>query len=283
MDTPGTLILVATPIGNLGDISARATDTLRNADVIYCEDTRHSRQLLTHLEIRGQKLISLHEHNEAERAKEVLERLAGGQMVVLVSDAGMPVVSDPGQRLVAAVSAAGYAVTAIPGPNAALMALAISGLPAERFRFEGFLPIKGKERAKRLDAIATSPDAVIIYEAPQRLAKTIADLNQRYGSDRRVAIARELTKLHEEIWRGALEEASVYLETATLRGEYALVLEGVCDEKATSDDQIIAIIREEMDRGASTSQAAQNVAASLGLPRKRVYTLALTIPSYKVK
>jgi 16S rRNA (cytidine1402-2'-O)-methyltransferase len=275
MDTTGTLLLVATPIGNLGDISRRAIATLRTVDAIYCEDTRRSRQLLTHLEIQGQQLISLREHNEAQRTGEILQRLAAGQRIALISDAGMPVVSDPGQRLVAAVAEAGYTVTAIPGANAAVMALAISGLPAEHFRFEGFLPVRGQARQQRLEAVAQSPETTILYEAPQRLARTVADLLKRSGKERPITIVRELTKLHEEVWRGSLEAAQAYVSTQPPRGEYTLVVAGAAKApELITDDKITTALKAELSNGASRRDAIGRVAAQLGLPRARVYTLA---------
>jgi len=278
MDKTGTLVLVATPIGNLGDISQRAADTLRDADVIYCEDTRHSRRLLTHLEIRGQELVSLHEHNEAERIRAVLERLASGQTVALISDAGMPLISDPGQRLAAAATVAGHIVTAIPGPNAALMALAISGLATDRFHFEGFLPLKNTPRKERIEALAQLTEPTVLYEAPQRVARTVADLLEVCGRDRSVAIARELTKLHEEVWRGDLAGAEPYLQDVPPRGEYCIVLGGaIIKAEVVSDDQIAAALHKQIANGLSKRDAVAAVCRQLGLPRRRVYSVALNL------
>lgn len=278
MHTPGTLVLVATPIGNLGDISVRAAEALKAADIIYCEDTRRSRQLLTHLGIRGQKLASLHEHNEDARVAAVLEQLAAGQMAALVSDTGMPVIADPGRRLVAAVAGAGNQVTAIPGANAALMALAISGLPAERFAFEGFLPPSGSARTRRLEAVAESPQTTILYESPRRVARTLADLGRLCDPDRPVAITRELTKLHEEVWRGTLGAAQEYLDATPPRGEYTLVLGGATDTpELINDDKITTLLQEQLATGASRRSAVDRVTAELGVPRKRVYALALQL------
>lgn len=278
MEKPGSLILIATPIGNLSDIAPRAAAALRDADVVYCEDTRHSRQLLTHLGIRGQKLVSLHEHNEAARISEVVTRLAEGQNVALISDAGMPVISDPGQRLVAAVAEAGYSVTAIPGPNAALMALAISGLPAERFRFEGFLPARGSARTQRLQVIAQSPETTILYEAPQRVEKTLSDLLEVGGADRQIAITRELTKLHEEVWRGSLQTAQDYVATKPSRGEYTLVLAGATNVPGLiTDDVITTSLKAQLSTGVSRRDAIAQITKQYGVPRKRVYALALDL------
>lgn len=271
-------MLVATPIGNLGDISARAAAMLKAADIIYCEDTRRSRQLLTHLGIRGQKLLSLHEHNEDGRTSAVLEQLAGGRTVALVSDAGMPVVSDPGRRLVAAAAEAGHQVTAIPGANAALMALSVSGLPSERFGFEGFLPPRGRARSERLAAVAQAPTTIILYESPRRVARTVTDLAAICGPDRPVTIARELTKLHEEVWRGNLGAAQEYLSATPQRGEYSLVLGGAPDTpELISDDKITTSLQEQLAAGVSRRTAVDNVTAQLGVTRKRVYALALIL------
>lgn len=272
------LVLVATPIGNLGDISPRAAETLAAVDVIYCEDTRRSRQLLSHLEISGKQLVSLHEHNEEARTGEVIAGLASGRTAALISDAGSPVVSDPGQRLVAAVTAAGFSVSAIPGPNAAIMALAISGLPAERFVFEGFLPTRGPARRERLAALQHEARTIILYESPHRLAKTVADLTTISGIDRRLVITRELTKLHEEVWHGRLTDALAHLENTPPRGEYTLVLEGALAEKrSVSDADIRSAIQREIALGQSRRSAVDAVSQRLGVPRRRVYTLALGI------
>ncbi len=274
----GQLILVATPIGNLGDLPTRAAETLTAADIICCEDTRHSRPLLSHLGITGKKLISLHEHNEVARSAMIIEQLGAGLSVAVISDAGMPVVSDPGQRLVAAVAAAGYCVTAVPGANAAIMALAVSGLPAERFAFEGFLPASGAERRQRLEAISQEARTIILYESPHRLKKTVSDLAKLSGPERQLVITRELTKLHEEVWRGSLTQAIEYVAAVPPRGEYTLVLEGARSSPVVvTDDQIIASLRQELASGVSRRSAVDAVAIGLGVPRKRVYGLALQI------
>ncbi len=206
----GALVVVGTPIGNLGDLSPRAVAALGSADVLYCEDTRHSRKLLSHAGISGVPLRSLHEHNEADRLDEVVAAVAAGRTVGLVSDAGMPAVSDPGARVAAAVAAAGLTVTVVPGPSAVLTALVASGLATDRFCFEGFLPRSGRDRAGRLAVVAAEPRTTVLFEAPGRVAATLADLAGVCGGDRPVAVARELTKLHEEIWRGTLEGAAAW-------------------------------------------------------------------------
>jgi 16S rRNA (cytidine1402-2'-O)-methyltransferase len=278
MKPDGQLILVATPIGNLGDISRRAAETLEQADVVYCEDTRHTRQLLSHLAISGQKLVSLHEHNEASRIQQVIDQLEAGQQIALASDAGTPVISDPGQRLVAAVRAAGHTVTAIPGPNAALMALAISGLPAEQFVFEGFLPSSGKARKERLAAIATEYRTAILYESPHRLTRTVVDLAAVINSDRIIILARELTKLHEEVWRGTAGETLIHVDATPPRGEYTLVIEGANPvDVEVSDSDIEAALRSQLEAGVSSRTAIDAVAKQYQLPRKRIYALSLKL------
>jgi 16S rRNA (cytidine1402-2'-O)-methyltransferase len=278
MKPDGQLILVATPIGNLGDVSRRAAETLEQADVIYCEDTRHTRQLLSHLAISGQKLVSLHAHNETSRIQQVIDQLEAGQQIALASDAGMPVISDPGQRLVAAVQAAGYTITATPGPNAALMALAISGLPTERFVFEGFLPNSGKTRKERLAVIANEYRTIILYESPHRLERTVVDLAAIINSERVVVLARELTKLHEDVWRGTAAEVLIHVHATPPRGEYTLVIEGAKPvDIEVSDSVIEAALRTQLAAGATSRTAIDAVTQQYQLPRKRVYTLSLKL------
>src|SRR5690606_1267921 len=223
---PGALVLVATPIGNLRDLSPRAADELAGADVVCCEDTRRTGKLLSLAGIERRPLVVVNEHTEARETPRVLERLARGQRVVLVSDAGIPGVSDPGERLVAAAVRAGHTVEVVPGPSAALAALVVSGLPTGRFVFEGFLPRKGPARRERIAAVAAEPRTIVLYEAPHRLARTLADLAAACGAERRVAIARELTKLHEEVWRGTLGDAVAWVGEREPPGEIVVVLEG---------------------------------------------------------
>ncbi len=204
--TPGTLVLVATPIGNLGDLPPRAVAALQAADVICCEDTRHSRKLLDHAGITPKRLLAVHAHNEAEAAERLVAEMRLGVTVACITDAGTPGISDPGERLVAAAVAAGVRVELVPGPAAVIAALVLSGLPTGRFCFEGFLPRKGRERAETLRAIAAEPRTTVLYEAPHRLVATVGDLHDACGGTRRIAIARELTKKFEEVWRGTLAE-----------------------------------------------------------------------------
>src|SRR5262245_22178881 len=236
----GVLTLVGTPIGNLGDLSPRAVESLRDADIILCEDTRHTKKLLSHNDIHGPKLLSLHEHNELARVREVIALLGEGKSLVLVSDAGMPAISDPGQRLVDAVMEVGCRVTVVPGASAVLAAVAVSGLVSDRFCFEGFLPVKGSQRNLRLTDFSHETRTVVILEAPHRLAKTVADLIKHCGETRRIVLARELTKLHEEVWRGTLAELSQRLVDQDVKGECVLVLEGAEVKKPlVSDEEIM--------------------------------------------
>ncbi len=279
--SPGSLVLVGTPIGNLGDLSPRAVEALRDADVIYCEDTRHSRKLLTHAGITGPSLRSLHEHNEQDRIGEVLEAVAGGRDVALVTDAGMPGISDPGERVVSAAIAAGLQVSVVPGPSAVLAALVVSGLEGGRFCFEGFLPRSGRARRERLETIAAEGRTTVLFEAPGRLAGTCNDLARSCGGDRRIAVARELTKLHEEIWRGRLDEAIAWSEAAQVRGEVVLVLEGapMVTAPAVGDDVLIAALVDRLRQGERARGVIDEVAELFGVPRKRVYSLALAVQS----
>lgn len=281
----GELILVGTPIGNLGDLSPRAVEVLRSADAIACEDTRHTRKLLSAASIDGKRLLAVHEHNERNAADGIVELLRRGQRIALVTDAGMPAVSDPGEQVVAAVVAAGFAVTCVPGPSAALTALAISGLPTDRFVFEGFLPVKGAERAARLAVVASSAETVIVFEAPHRVIRTLTDLAGACGGSRRISLSRELTKRFEETQRGTLGElveASALDGAAEPRGEYVMVIAGRSDDESPvadlTDDEVRRLLDVERGRGARTKEAVDHVAAATGLPRRHVYALAVARP-----
>ena len=273
----GLLVVVSTPIGNLGDLSPRAVDTLRRADLICCEDTRRTRGLLTHAGISGRRLLSLHVRNEGARLPEVLSELGSGKTVAVVSDAGTPTVSDPGGRLVAAAVAAGVEVTAVPGPNAGLMALVVSGLPTDRFCFEGFLARRGSDRRRRLEALGTEERTTVIHEAPGRLAATLADLAAACGPDRDVVVARELTKLHEEVWRGRLAAAVGEFEAREVRGEVVIVLAGAGTAPPVDEAAMVAGLRSQVEAGASWRDATAAVAAGLGVSRRRVYEQALAL------
>jgi 16S rRNA (cytidine1402-2'-O)-methyltransferase len=273
----GALVLVGVPIGNLADMSPRATQALRDADVVACEDTRDTRKLLNLLDVGRKKLIAVHDHNEADMADAVVGLLADGQRVVLVSDAGMPGISDPGEKLVAAVAAAGYDVEVVPGPSAAITALVVSGLPAGRFCFEGFLPRKGSGRTERLRHLATEPRTSILYEAPHRVASTVDDLVAACGGDRRVALARELTKLFEEVWRGTLGELAEHLATNERRGEYVLVLGGAPPAAPATADDITAALTTRLTAGVDRKTAIAEVTKELGVPKRTVYDAALEL------
>ena len=274
----GRLVLVSTPIGNLGDLSPRAVEALQACSLICCEDTRHSGKLLSHAGIAGVRLAVADEHRERARIDEVLGVLAGGGDVGVITDAGTPGISDPGMRLVAAVVEAGHPVTAVPGPAALVMALVVSGFDTTRFVFEGFLPRSGKERAERIAEVASERRTVVLYEAPHRVVRTVADLAAACGGERRVALARELTKLHEEVWRGSLGAAVTHTTQVAPRGEYVVVLEGAPAAADATDEQILAALHEAMGGGADRRAAITTVMAATGAAKRRVYDLALTIP-----
>jgi len=275
--TAGTLTLVATPIGNLSDISARAVKALQAADVVCCEDTRRTGMLLQHLGISGKKYIVVNEHTEYEACDDVVAKLLSGDEVALVSDAGTPGISDPGERLVKAAVIAGIEVTAIPGPSALTMALVMSGLPTSRFVFEGFLPRSGGARTERIAQFIDEQRTVVLYEAPHRLERTLADLELACGSLRRIVLARELTKMHEEMWRGTLHDAHKRAQTEEPRGEYVLILEGAKPPAPPTDEELNQALRDELQAGASKKDAAARVAAKYGAPKRKVYELALMI------
>lgn len=274
----GALVLVGTPIGNLGDLSPRAVDALRGADVIACEDTRRTGRLLAHLGIAAPRLLVANDHTEVDVAAGIVRRIADGERVAFVSDAGMPTVSDPGQRIVAAVVDAGLDVEVVPGPSALDTAVALSGLPSGRFTFEGFLPRKGRARGERLAAVATADHTVVLYEAPHRLARTLGDLAAECGPDRRVAVLRELTKLHEEHWRGTLAAALAMVAEREPRGEYVIVLAGAAAAPEVDAATLRDALAAEKAGGASTRDAVRRVAEGFGVARGRVYDLAVGDP-----
>jgi 16S rRNA (cytidine1402-2'-O)-methyltransferase len=273
----GALVLVATPIGNLGDLAPRAVEALRSADVIACEDTRHSRKLLDHAGIQPKRLLAVHAHNEAEAAARLVGEMQAGRTVAFITDAGTPGISDPGERLVAACVAAGVDVELVPGPSAVIAALVLSGLPTSRFCFEGFLPRKGRERAEALGALASEPRTTVLYEAPHRLAPTVADLAEACGGDRRIAIARELTKKFEDVWRGTLGDAVERAQRMEARGEHVLVVEGASEPPPASDDDVDAAVRRRLDAGLSVRDAAAEVASTLGIPKRVAYQAAVRL------
>lgn len=274
----GTLVLVATPIGNLGDLPPRAVEALQAATLICCEDTRRTGLLLHHAGVRGVRMAVTNEHTEHGRIGEVLDLLATGQSVAVVTDAGTPGISDPGERLVRAAIDAGHTVSAVPGPAAFVMALVMSGLPTSRFVMEGFLPRSGQERAARLADMAGERRTVVLYEAPHRVARTVADLRAACDPGRRVVLARELTKLHEDMWRGTLDEASAHLAATEPRGEYVVVLEGASPPPPADDTAIAAAITSAMTDGLSRSDAVATVVSALGVAKRRVYDIATSLP-----
>lgn len=270
----GRLVLVGTPIGNLGDMTPRAIEALAGADLVCCEDTRRTGRLLQHVGVRAKALRVVNDHTEFDAVDHIVARLDQGERVVLVSDAGMPGISDPGERLVAAAAAAGHVVEVVPGPSAAIAGLVASGLPTGRFAFEGFLPRKGSARSARLRDVAREQRTTVLYEAPHRLARTLADLVAECGPNRRVSLARELTKLHEEIWRGLLGEAVEHVAAVEPRGEYVVVLDGAEPPGEVSDESISQALQRALHAGGSTRDAVAEVAADLAVSRRRVYSLA---------
>lgn len=272
--TAGRLVLVGTPIGNLGDLAPRAVEVLATADAIACEDTRRTGKLLQHAGVRAPTLLVVNDHTEARQTGEVLRRLAGGEVVAVVTDAGMPGISDPGERLVRAAVAAGHQVEVVPGPSAAIAALIASGLPTGRFVFEGFLPRRGSARRDRLGALAAEARTIVIYESPHRVARTLADLAAAFGGARRVAVARELTKLHEEVWRGTLDEAVDQVGEREGRGEHVIVVEGAPPSGEPDDREILDALERALGEGRTTRDAVAEVAEALGVPKRRAYGLA---------
>jgi 16S rRNA (cytidine1402-2'-O)-methyltransferase len=271
---PAALVLIATPIGNLGDLSPRAVDELGRADVVACEDTRRTGRLFELAGIERCPFIVVNDHSEAGAVRDVLARVERGERVAVVSDAGMPGISDPGERLVRAVAAAGLPVDVVPGPSAALAALVVSGLPTGRFVFEGFLPRRGSGRRQRLAELAGERRTMILYEAPHRLARTLEDLLGVIDGARRVALVRELTKLHEETWRGTLKGALGRVGEVEPRGEHVIVIEGGPEPAEAGDEAIASALAAARDRGLSTRDAVAAVAGELSVPRRRVYRLA---------
>lgn len=275
----GTLYVVGTPIGNLEDMTFRAIEVLKKVQLIAVEDTRHTGKLLQHFQITTPKL-SYHDHNRRSRLPELLQRLHQNQAVALVTDAGMPGISDPGYELVKACVEEGIAVVPIPGVSAVTTALCAAGLPTERFAFEGFLPAKGQERRSRLEALQAEPRTLVIYEAPHRLLQTLQDLLTVMGADRAVVTARELTKLHEQFWRGTLAEAIAYYQLREPQGEFTLVVAGhQSTQPQLSESALLAELEQLIRQGMSRSQASRQLAQQTALGRRQLYQLALTIPA----
>lgn len=266
----GTLFLVGTPIGNLGDISPRAVETLAAVDLIAAEDTRRTGRLLAHLELVDRPLISFFEGNERERTEELLRRLRDGATVALVTDGGMPTISDPGFRLVRACGAEGIDVRVVPGPSAAIAALAISGLPTDRFVFEGFLPRKAGDRMRRLEALATDPRTIVFFESPKRLKAMLAETLDALG-DRPVAVARELTKLHEEVVRGTLAGTLARIDETTLKGEVVVVVGGMQDQGPADEEVLVERARSLVAAGMRSREAARAVTERQRVSANAIY------------
>jgi len=275
-DTAPALILVATPIGNMADLSPRARDVLANADSVACEDTRRTGSLFAHFGVAHSPFIVCNEHTERAAAEEIVRRIESGQTVALVSDAGTPAVSDPGQRVTQRVIAAGHEVRSIPGPSAALVGLTVSGLITDRFCFDGFLPRKGAERGRRLERLEREERTSVLFEAPHRLERTIRDLERHLGPERQVALARELTKRYENVWRGSLAEAMVHATDVEPRGEYVIIVEGAPAHEA-SDERLIEALQRELQAGASRRDAIAAVVELTGAKKRQVYDLALQL------
>ncbi len=272
-----TLYIVGTPIGNLEDMTFRAIEVLRQVDFIAAEDTRHTGKLLQHFQIKTPQ-ISYHDHNRRSRQDELLRRLQQGNSIALVTDAGMPGISDPGYELVKACVEQGIPAVPIPGASAVVTALSAAGLPTDRFVFEGFLPTKGTERQARLTALQTETRTIVCYEAPHRLRQTLKDLREEFGGDRQIVLARELTKLHEQFWRGTLAEAEQHYQTQEAYGEFTLVIAG--GQPATrvlSESALKTELQELLRQGMSRSQASRQLASQTHLPRRDLYQLALSL------
>lgn len=271
---PGTLILCATPIGNLGDLSERAAEVLSHADVIFAEDTRRTAKLLHHIGV-SVPMKSFYAHNEQSRLVELVECLDRGESVVLVSDAGMPVVSDPGASAVDAAVDAGATVTVVPGPSAVVAALAVSGFDGDRFVFEGFLPRKGADRRAVIESIADEERTVVFFAAPGRVAKDLEQLAESVGRERRVVLARELTKLYEETWRGSIVDAAAHWGSVEAsKGEFTVVLEGAMRE-APDMGAATDAVKHLIDQGSTTSDAVRQIATSTGVSRRELYGIII--------
>lgn len=273
-----TLYIVGTPIGNLEDMTFRAIQVLQQVDVIAAEDTRHTGKLLQHFQVTTPQ-ISYHDHNRASRTPELVDRIQQGAAIALVTDAGMPGISDPGYDLVKACVEANLSVVPIPGVSAVITGLSACGLPTDRFVFEGFLPAKGQERRDRLDAIAVESRTIVLYESPHRLKQTLTDLAETLGTDRPITLARELTKLHEEFWRGSLQSALDHVEQQQPQGEYTVIIQGTTQsEPLLSESALKAELQDLIQQGLSRSQASRQLAQRTSLSRRQIYQLALAIP-----
>ena len=272
----GTLVLVATPIGNLSDMSTRAIETLQSSDLVACEDTRRTGLLLQHFGITGKRMLRVDAHTEDKSSQEIINCLLEGSTVAMVTDAGMPSISDPGERLVRKVIESGHRVTVIPGPSAPISALVVSGFSTQRWCMEGFLPRKGESRLKRLKEIAEEERTVILFESPHRLAATLKDLLEECGATRQVVVVRELTKVHEEIFRGSLEESLKWAEKS-IKGEIVIVLEAGTITSEIDDERLETVLKEILAGGVSTKDAAEEASRRLIVSRRRAYSTALDL------
>lgn len=276
----GVLILGGTPIGNLADASDRLRSALATADLIAVEDTRKLRTLASGLGVRTRgRVIVNHDHNEEGRSATIVQAVQDGQRVLLLSDAGMPTISDPGYVAAAAVAAADLPVTVVPGPSAALTALALSGMPTGRFTFEGFLARKGSERSRRLASLAGEERTMIFYESPHRTAATLADFVQTFGADRRGTVSRELTKLHEEVRRGTLAELAEWAESERIRGEIVIIVEGAQAPETPEAQDVVQLVLDRVAAGERLKAACAAVAAETGTSKRELYEAALAARS----
>lgn len=273
---PGRIVLAATPIGNAGDASARLVELLATADIVAAEDTRRLHRLVQNLGVTvSGRVISYHEHNEAAKTTELLDAVRAGKTMVMVTDAGMPSVSDPGFRLVEGAVAAGLTVTAAPGPSAVLTALALSGLPTDRFCFEGFLPRKAGERASRLADLAAERRTMVFFEAPHRLEAMLRAMRERFGAERRIAICRELTKTYEEVIRGTVGELLLWAEANEIRGEIAVVLGGAPEQAPGTPEDHVAAVNELVSQGIRLKEAVAAVAEDVRVSKRELYSAVL--------
>ncbi len=273
----GTLYIVGTPIGNLEDMTVRAVRILQTVDLIAAEDTRHTGKLLHHFQIKTPQ-ISYHEHNLTTRTAELLSKLQQGRSIALVSDAGMPGISDPGYELVKACADEAITIVPIPGASAVITALSASGLPSDRFIFEGFLPAKSQARRIHLDSLRSESRTLVFYESPHRLRATLQDLAETLGRDRAITLARELTKLHEEFWRGTVADAIALYLTREPQGEYTIVVSGAESvQLVLSEATLKSELQSLLDQGLSRSDASRQLAQQTSLPRRQIYQLALSL------
>ncbi|MBW4524687.1 MAG: 16S rRNA (cytidine(1402)-2'-O)-methyltransferase [Phormidium tanganyikae FI6-MK23] len=272
-----TLYIVGTPLGNLEDMTYRAVRILSTVDLIAAEDTRHTGKLLQHFQIKTPQ-ISYHDHNRHSRTSELVDRLQQGISIALVTDAGMPGISDPGYDLVRACAEVGIPIVPIPGATAAMTALSASGLKCDRFVFEGFLPAKETNRREHLESLITDARTLIFYEAPHRIQKTLQDIATVLGSDRQIVLARELTKLHEEFWRGTVKAAIKHYSTHEPKGEFTLIVSGAEPNEVHLTEEVLkAELLALLQQGVSRSQASRQLSEQTALPRRQLYQLALQI------